>query len=218
MQCWIWLISQRGQILNQILATGQNIVVIQSICHYLPIYLLYLFIITLDHALRRALDGREEKLGLMVTPRKSRQVGPTVKTDFNFTDDIALVSNLEDQAKELLHRVEGACRDVGLRLNAKKTEVMTFNTDQVEFKTLDASRVLNSTWLNTCCNWGLQVPGILHWVYRKGHHSLKSPGIASTTLPEKDVEILCKLRAKVESILCYSGGYTTIWLRDMDSD
>ena len=62
-----------------------------------------------------------------------------MKTDFDFADDIALVSNLEDQAQELLHRVEGACGDVGLKLNAKKTEVMTFNIDQVELKTLDGS-------------------------------------------------------------------------------
>ena len=53
--------------------------------------------------------------------------------------DIALVSNLEDQAQELLHRVEGACGDVGLRFNVKKTEVMTFSTDQVELKTLYGS-------------------------------------------------------------------------------
>ena len=99
----------------------------------------YLFIIALDYALRRAIDGKEEQLGFTVTPRKSRRVGPTVKTDFDFADDIALVSNLEDQAQELLHRVEGACGDVGLKLNAKKTEVMTFNIDQVELKTLDGS-------------------------------------------------------------------------------
>ena len=74
-----------------------------------------------------------------MTPRKNRRVGPITKTDFDFADDIALVSNLVDQAQELLHRVESECRKVGLRLNAKKTEVMAFNIDQVELKTLDGS-------------------------------------------------------------------------------
>jgi hypothetical protein len=33
--------------------------------------------------------------------------------------------------------VETECRKVGLRLNAKKTEVMAFNIDKVELRTLD---------------------------------------------------------------------------------
>ncbi len=99
----------------------------------------YLFIITLGYAPRRATERRDDQLGLAVTPRKSRRVGPTVKTDFYFAVDIALVSNLENQAQELLHRVESACSNVGLRLNAKKTEVMTFKTDHVELKTPDGS-------------------------------------------------------------------------------
>ena len=62
-----------------------------------------------------------------------------MKTDFDFADDIALVSNLGGQAKELQHRVKRACGNVGLRLNAKKTEVMTFNTDHKVLRTLDGS-------------------------------------------------------------------------------
>ncbi len=100
----------------------------------------YLFIIALDYALRQATEkGREEQLGFTVIPRKSRRVGPTLKTNFDFADDIALLSNLEYQAQELLHRLESAGSNVGLRLNAKKTEVMTFNTEHVELKTLDGS-------------------------------------------------------------------------------
>jgi hypothetical protein len=99
----------------------------------------YLFIIVLDYALRRAIEGNEEQLGFTVTPRKSRRIGAIVKTDFDFADDIALVSNLSDQAQKLLHSVETECRKVGLRLNAKKTEVMAFNIDKVKLKTLDGS-------------------------------------------------------------------------------
>jgi len=40
----------------------------------------YLFIIALDYALRRAINGKEEQLGFTVIPRKSRRVGPTMNT------------------------------------------------------------------------------------------------------------------------------------------
>ena len=50
----------------------------------------YLLIIALDYALRRATEVREEQLGS--SPRKSTRAGPTVKTGFDFADDIALVS------------------------------------------------------------------------------------------------------------------------------
>jgi hypothetical protein len=63
----------------------------------------YLFIIILGYALIRVIEGREEQLGFTVTPRKSRRVGAIAKTDFDFADDIALVSNLTEQAQELLH-------------------------------------------------------------------------------------------------------------------
>jgi len=75
----------------------------------------YLFIIALDYALGRAINGKEEQLGFTVTPRKSRRVGSKMKTDFDFADDIALVSNLVEQAQKMLHRVEAECRNVGLR-------------------------------------------------------------------------------------------------------
>jgi len=58
----------------------------------------YLFIIALDYALRRAINGKEEQPGFTVTPQKSRRADPTIKTDFDFADDIALVSNLVEQA------------------------------------------------------------------------------------------------------------------------
>jgi len=94
----------------------------------------YLFIIALDYALRRTINGKEEQFGFTVTPRKSSRVGPTMKTDFDFADDIALVSNLVEQAQEMLHRVEAERRNVGLRLNAKKTGVMAYNVAHAKIK------------------------------------------------------------------------------------
>ncbi|KAJ4945017.1 hypothetical protein JOQ06_013556 [Pogonophryne albipinna] len=65
----------------------------------------FLFIMVLDYALMKAISGREQDLGFTLTPRRSRRY-PTV---------------------ELLNRVESECAKVGLRLNAKKTEVITYN-------------------------------------------------------------------------------------------
>ncbi len=90
----------------------------------------YLFIIVLDYALRKAIDGKEETFGFTVNGRRSRRVGPTIITDLDFADDIALISNEIEQAQQLLLNVERECKKVGLRLNTKKTKYMAYNTQQ----------------------------------------------------------------------------------------
>ena len=82
----------------------------------------FLFIIALDHALRKAIGGREEELGFTLVPRKSRRVPPVTVTDLDFADDIALVSNTIEQAQDLLLSVEEECLKVGLQLNTKKDQ------------------------------------------------------------------------------------------------
>ncbi|KAJ4929966.1 hypothetical protein JOQ06_018982 [Pogonophryne albipinna] len=87
----------------------------------------FLFIMVLDIALRKAINGREQDLGFTLTPRRSRRHPTVVLTDLDYVDDISLLSDSVEQAKELLNRVESECAKVGLRLNAKKTEVITYN-------------------------------------------------------------------------------------------
>ena len=87
----------------------------------------YLFIIVQDYALRKAINGHEEELGFSSVPSRSRRLHPTVLTDLDFADDIALLSNTVSQARELLLRVESECKKVGLHLNTKHTKVMAFN-------------------------------------------------------------------------------------------
>ena len=48
-----------------------------------------------------------------------------------------LIYNEIEQARKLLQSVQKGCRSVGLKLNAKKTEGMYFNTDVAEIDTLD---------------------------------------------------------------------------------
>jgi exonuclease III len=89
----------------------------------------FLFIIVLDYALRRAIDGREEELGFTLTPRRSRRHPKEALTDLDFADDIALLSDAVKQAQELLLRVEEECAYVGLGLNGPKTKYLKYNID-----------------------------------------------------------------------------------------
>ena len=58
-------------------------------------------------------------------------------TDLDFADDLAHLSNLVEEAQELLNRVEVSARSVGLLINGKKTEVMPINcSDPVILYTL----------------------------------------------------------------------------------
>ena len=75
---------------------------------------------------RKTRHGEKEQLGFTINPGKSRRVRPVIQTDFAFVDDIALGSDSVEKAQALLLSVEGECQKMGLQLNAKKTEVMTF--------------------------------------------------------------------------------------------
>ena len=48
-------------------------------------------------------------------------------TDIDFADDLALLANTIEEAEKLLHHIELAAREVGLHINAKKTEYMSIN-------------------------------------------------------------------------------------------
>ncbi|MEE8288342.1 MAG: reverse transcriptase domain-containing protein [Nitrosomonadaceae bacterium] len=87
----------------------------------------YLFVIVLDYALRKAIDGREEDLGFRLVKRMSRRVKPIMVTDCDFADDIALLSEEIDQAQELLNRVEVEAGKIGLKINPDKTKFITYN-------------------------------------------------------------------------------------------
>ena len=99
----------------------------------------YLFILTLDYSLRRAICGREEELGFTLIPRKSRRVEPVMATDFDFADDIGLISDTAAKARGLLLAVESECRKIGLQLNSKKTKVMALNTEDKTVTTRDGT-------------------------------------------------------------------------------
>ena len=62
-------------------------------------------------------------------------------TDFDFADDIALLSEELHQAQDLIQRVETSVAKVGLTMNAKKTKFMAYNqTSAVEIRTNDGTK------------------------------------------------------------------------------
>ena len=102
----------------------------------------YLFVIILDYALRSAIEGKEEELGFHLTKRRSRRIGPEMVTDFDFADDIALISEEVHQAQELLQRVQTSVAKVGLKINTKKTKFMSTNqTGFVKLHTTDGTNL-----------------------------------------------------------------------------
>ena len=74
----------------------------------------YLFIICLDYVLRTSIDKIKEN-GFELTKKR------------NYADDIAILANTPDQAETLLHSLERAAANIGLYVNAHKTEYMCYN-------------------------------------------------------------------------------------------
>ena len=51
----------------------------------------FLFVIALDYAMRKAIEGKEEDFGFTITPQQSRRVRAKTITDLDFADDIPLI-------------------------------------------------------------------------------------------------------------------------------
>ena len=90
----------------------------------------YLFVIFLDCVLRKAFDANKE-LGFTLSKSRSRR-HPTVKlTDVDYADDLAIISDYLTDGTILLHQLEQASSEIGLYIDAKKTEFICYNQHQV---------------------------------------------------------------------------------------
>jgi hypothetical protein len=81
----------------------------------------YLFIIVLDYALSKALEGKED-LGFTLAPRRSRRHPAKTITDLDYPDDLATLCDTIQDAQRLIYQLETAAAEVGLHINAKKTQ------------------------------------------------------------------------------------------------
>ena len=86
----------------------------------------YLFIICLDDVLRTSIDKIREN-GFELTKKRSRRYPAKTITDADYADDIAILANTPNQAETLLHNLERTAANIGLHVNAHKTEYMCFN-------------------------------------------------------------------------------------------
>ena len=81
----------------------------------------FLSIVVLDYALRTSITDSD---GLTLKHRRRSRHPAEVLADLDYADDIALLEDSMEAAQDLLNRVENACQDVGLFLNAPKTKYM----------------------------------------------------------------------------------------------
>ena len=88
----------------------------------------FLFVICLDYVLRTSVDNNSN-LGLTLTDSNSRRYPATTITDADYADDLALMSDTIYDAEVLLHSLERAAGDIGLFVNAGKTEYISFKQD-----------------------------------------------------------------------------------------
>ena len=84
----------------------------------------FLFIIVLDYALHTSITDSD---GLTLKHRRSSRHPAEVLAGQHYADDIALLEDSMEAAQDLLNRVEKACQDIGLFLNAPKTKYMHLN-------------------------------------------------------------------------------------------
>ena len=69
-------------------------------------------------------------IGFKLDNNRIRQHKPAIITDFDFEDDIALVTEEINQAENFLQRVQNSAARIGLHLNTEKTEFICFNQEQ----------------------------------------------------------------------------------------
>ena len=130
-----------------------------------------------------------------------------VLTDLDYADDISLRSDNMEQAQELLHRVELECAKVGLRLNAKKTEVYNVPPEHqplitaggTVLKEVEDFKYLGS-WVNST---DLKVRKALAW---RALNSMTS--VWNSNLPRQTK--LSFFYATVESVLLYGSECWTL--------
>ena len=92
--------------------------------------------------MRKGIEGKEEELGFTLHRRRSRRHEPVILADTDFADDIATISEEMEQVQTMLRNIELEGAKVGLRLNAKKTEMMLFNQNvQMDVMSRDGNKV-----------------------------------------------------------------------------
>ena len=80
------------------------------------------FILTLDCSVLHTSVDKIKELGLTLSKSTSRHYPTPTTTDADYADDLAIFADTIANATILLHNLERAASDVGLYVNASKTE------------------------------------------------------------------------------------------------
>ena len=86
----------------------------------------FLFIICLDYVLRKSLDDSKH-LVITIKKRMSNRHPAIYITDTDYADDLAITSDNVEDANIMLHKIEEAAAEIGLGVNADKTEYISLN-------------------------------------------------------------------------------------------
>ena len=101
----------------------------------------FIFIICLDYVLRKALDKNLD-LGFTLTKQKNRRHLAKTITDADYADDLAVLADYLKDATSLLHSAETTAREIGLYVNADKTEFICLNQDTSDgMKSLNGKKI-----------------------------------------------------------------------------
>ena len=170
----------------------------------------FLFIIVLDYALKEAFKISNSDCGIVIEPRRSRRHPEIRISDLAYADDIALLNTSLQLAENLLHCVEQTASQVGLYLNAPKTNIITNNIkNDYNIKTLNGE---NLKHVNDFKYLGAYVPSSYH-----DFNSRKALAWSAANKLERiwksnlNRDLKLKIfRACVESILVYNSETWTL--------
>ena len=95
-----------------------------------------------------------KEYGFALKEAKSRQNHAETITDADYADDIALLANAPTQGESRLHYLQKTVGDIGLHVNADKSDYICFNQvistlNSCSLKLLDKFRYLDSNVLST---------------------------------------------------------------------
>lgn len=106
----------------------------------------------------------QESHGFTVTPQRFGGYPVVALTDLDYEEDICLISDHVEQVQELLIRVEAKCSGVSLRLNAKKTEVISFNIPRaIHLSEQQEAMLWKTSATSSGVPWSILRNGTLRW-------------------------------------------------------
>ena len=108
-------------------------------------------------------DDRAHTLGFIIKPRQSRRIGKQTITDLSFANDLALLSDIMEQAQEILLALETQAANI----STKKTQYMSFNqTSNEPLHTKNGSKLQQVQDLKYLGDWTVSTIQDMHG--RKG--------------------------------------------------